>query len=34
VGIVRGFVAAGLRQARAKSERSWNKLRRLEPFWS
>jgi len=34
VGIVRGFVAAGLRQARAKSERSWRKLRRLEPFWA
>ena len=34
VGIVRGFVAAGLRQARARSERSWRKLRRLEPFWS
>lgn len=33
VGIVRGFVAAGARDARTKSERSWRKLRRLEPFW-
>jgi triphosphatase len=33
VGIVRGFVAAGLRGARAKSERSWRKFCRLEPFW-
>jgi len=33
VGIVRGFVAAGARDARAASERSWRKLRRLEPFW-
>jgi CHAD domain-containing protein len=34
IGIVRGFVAAGMRPARAKSERSWRKLRRLEPFWA
>ncbi len=33
VGIVRGFVAAGGRDARAESARSWRKLRRLEPFW-
>ena len=33
VGIVRGFVAAGMRAARAKSERSWRKFSRLEPFW-
>jgi CHAD domain-containing protein len=33
-GVVRGFVAAGLRGARAKAERSWRKARRLEPFWS
>ncbi len=33
VGIVRGFVAAGASRARTKSERSWRKLRRLEPFW-
>jgi CHAD domain-containing protein len=33
VGIVRGFAAAGARDARASSERSWRKLRRLEPFW-
>jgi triphosphatase len=33
VGIVRGFVAAGLGRARAKCERSWRKVRRLEPFW-
>ena len=33
VGIVRGFVAAGMRTARAKSERCWRKFSRLEPFW-
>jgi CHAD domain-containing protein len=33
VGIVRGFVAAGMRSARSKSERCWRKFRRLEPFW-
>ncbi len=33
-GVVRGFVAAGLRNTRAKAERSWRKFRRLEPFWS
>jgi triphosphatase len=32
-GVVRGFVAAGLRGARAKAERSWRKFRRLEAFW-
>lgn len=34
VGVVRGFVAAGLRDERAKAERSWRKLRRASPFWS
>jgi CHAD domain-containing protein len=33
-GVVRGYVAAGLRGTRAKSVRSWKKLRRAEPFWS
>lgn len=33
IGMVRGFVAAGAARARTKSERSWRRLRRLEPFW-
>ena len=33
-GVVRGFVAAGLRGAQSKAERSWRKFRRLEAFWT
>ena len=33
IGIVRGFVAGGMRGAREKGEQSWRKLRRLDPFW-
>jgi CHAD domain-containing protein len=33
-GVARGFVAAGLRGARAKAERTWRRFRRLEAFWS
>jgi triphosphatase len=34
VGVVRGFVAAGMRGTRAKSDRTWRKLFRAEPFWT
>jgi len=33
VGIVRGFVAAGMPRARGKGERCWHRFRRLDPFW-
>ena len=33
IGVVRGFVAAGMRGARAKGARSWRRFCRLEAFW-
>ncbi len=33
-GVVRGFVAAGRGDMRARVERAWRKFRRLEAFWA